>query len=742
MWKKLNKLTKVLIVFLVLIVAILIAIPIIAKSYVNDNGKELLGRRVHLSSLGINYFSGSFSLGDLLVYEENEKDTFLYINEFYVNAGLMQCINQNYVIEDIEIDGLECHTIMTDSIFNFTSIIDFFSDTTEVVEEEPTEPVHYALENISLKNSLISFQDAVIGSHTVLNDFNISIPKGIRWDDSQLDIYSNFGFPEGGKVSTEFQYNLESGLYDVKLKSDSLHLEVIQPYLEDFMKVGSFTGSISADMEVKGGAEDAADIDVIGYLGLHDLSITDTLNTEVMGIKNLSIRIDSLNPAKDIYKLSAIEIDLPYVRYEMFKTTDNFTELFMLTDSTSEEAIAEEEHESNIFVMIKDYVVETLDGIKASNFSLDTLNLTNVKLLYKDHSLLKPFSYLVSETELVAHHVYSNADSLKVNLKGRLNNKGTFLGWGILHPQKPEDVTLHFSVNEFAMKDISPYFYEYVAFPITRGQFYMTCDISVKDKYLLSSNNLNLKSFNLGRKQKHDSAYNLPLKVAVAMLKDRQGDIPIDVPVEGNLADPKYKVWKTIGNIFKELILKAASSPYKLIAGGADEESSKRIVVEQVLDSLSTSDYNRLDKLAEILVEKPNLSLILDPYYNRVNEVNNLAAFYAKAEYVKLDKKISYTSGEMDKINSVKVKDSLFVSFIDSKLSGEMSTEEKISKLYQNSEIQQVVDDAIKNKVNFIYNYLKAKGVNDNQLPKEAIIYHNDSQNKKIIIELMFDVVE
>jgi hypothetical protein len=301
----------------------------------------------------------------------------------------------------------------------------------------------------------------------------------------------------------------------------------------------------------------------------------------------------------------------------MHPETDNFSQLFMLSDSAEIET-AEVENESNIFMMIKDYVAETLHGIKASNFSIDTVAITNVEALYIDHTMLQKFKYNVSKANLTAYNIKSNADSLIVNFNALLNHKGKLNADAILHPQNPEDVNITMTINKMEMRDLSPYFHQYVAFPVTKGVFNMNTSVVVIDKQLNSTNNLLLQSFKLGKKQKHPDAYNLPLKVGVAMLKDRDKNIVLDIPVEGNLADPKYKVWKTIGRIFKELLLKAASSPYNLVAGAidTDEESTKRINIENITDSLTQRHHTKLDNLAKVLTEKPSLILLMDPYYN------------------------------------------------------------------------------------------------------------------------------
>jgi hypothetical protein len=729
----LKKKHKVLLGILSLTIVILIAIPIIAKNYINNNGKELIGRKVNLESLSINYFTGALNLGDFTIYEDDDSNTFLYAGKLHVNAGVIACIGQKYTVENIEIDGLKCNAILTDTIFNFNSIIEHFADTTTV--EKDTAATHYYVEKISLTNSDLSYIDNNLGSKIALNNFNTSLPKGIAWDNPNINVLSDFSFVTGGKINSIFNYNLEHGTYDLDLKSKEINLSILLPYLKDFMLVKELKGALSTDMFLRGNTAESANMDVIGVFDVHNISLIDTFNVEAMALGHMEIIADSINPAKDIYQLSAIKLNHPFARYEMLPETDNFSQLFMLSDSTVV-ASSEIEHESNLFVMIKDYVSETLHGIKASNFSIDTVAITNVEALYIDHTMLQKFKYNISKGNLIAYNVKSNADSLIVNFNALLNHKGVLNAAGVLHPQKPEDVNIKMTIDKMEMRDLSPYFHQYVAHPVIKGVFNMKTSVLVIDKKLDSKNNLLLQSLKLGKKQKHPNAYNLPIKVGVAMLKDRDKNIVLDIPVEGDLGDPKYKVWKTIGRIFKELLLKAASSPYNLVAGavGTDEESTKRINIDNLTDSLSPRHHVKLDNLVKVLTEKPELILLIDAYYHINSESEKIAEFKAKEEFFKQHNK-----------QDVNIKDSIFIHFVNSKSKPEhlsLGTTEKINKLYPTGVLKEHVELLVDNKTLYINNYLIQNGVLATQIKKSALdgLRYDQSSNKNVQYQLQFDV--
>ncbi len=111
----------------------------------------------------------------------------------------------------------------------------------------------------------------------------------------------------------------------------------------------------------------------------------------------------------------------------------------------------------------------------------------------------------------------------------------------------------------------------------------------------------------LGPPTDSPDATSLPVKLAIAILQDRQGKIHLDVPVSGDLDDPEFRVGRVVWRAFVNILEKVATSPFALIgaiAGGGGEELS---VITFVAGSaeLGESETQKLDKLAKVLVERP-----------------------------------------------------------------------------------------------------------------------------------------
>lgn len=59
----------------------------------------------------------------------------------------------------------------------------------------------------------------------------------------------------------------------------------------------------------------------------------------------------------------------------------------------------------------------------------------------------------------------------------------------------------------------------------------------------------------------------LPVRLAVALLKDSKGTISIELPVQGNLNDPEFSVMPIVWQTLRNLVVRAAQAPFKFIAG-------------------------------------------------------------------------------------------------------------------------------------------------------------------------------
>jgi hypothetical protein len=124
-----------------------------------------------------------------------------------------------------------------------------------------------------------------------------------------------------------------------------------------------------------------------------------------------------------------------------------------------------------------------------------------------------------------------------------------------------------------------------------------------------------MRQLTLGDKVDSPDATSLPVKFAIALLKDKNGDIQLDIPVKGNLDDPKFSVFPIVVKLLVGLVTKAVMSPFKLfgaIFGGDDEGSQPAIHFAYGSAEIDSTEVPKLDAIAKGLADRPAINLEIE----------------------------------------------------------------------------------------------------------------------------------
>ena len=123
-------------------------------------------------------------------------------------------------------------------------------------------------------------------------------------------------------------------------------------------------------------------------------------------------------------------------------------------------------------------------------------------------------------------------------------------------------------MRDLELPPLTPYAVKYAGHGIERGK--LSVDVNYKvlpNGQLTASNRLVLNQLTFGEPVE-GAPNSLPVKLAVALLADRQGVIDLDLPISGSLNDPQFRLGPVIGRIIVNLIGKALTSPFSLLARG------------------------------------------------------------------------------------------------------------------------------------------------------------------------------
>jgi len=125
------------------------------------------------------------------------------------------------------------------------------------------------------------------------------------------------------------------------------------------------------------------------------------------------------------------------------------------------------------------------------------------------------------------------------------------------------------------------------------------------------------------------------MKLGVMVLEDPKKLILIDVPAEGNLDDPEFKYSKLVWKVVMNVLIKAATSPYNLLAGavGAEEDDIKFIRFELLQWELGPEQTAQIDMISDILVQKPGINVQATQVLDVAKERKLIQDYLAKKGY-------------------------------------------------------------------------------------------------------------
>jgi len=237
--------------------------------------------------------------------------------------------------------------------------------------------------------------------------------------------------------------------------------------------------------------------------------------------------------------------------------------------------------------------------------------LNNGKIDFSDR-FVRP-NYSAALTELNGQLGALRSDSREMatlELRGRAAGTALLEISGQINPiVKPLALDIRAKASDLELAPLSPYAGKYAGYAIERGKLSM--DVAYKidsDGKLNASNQVTLNQLTFGEKIASPEATKLPVLLAVALLKDRNGVIDVNVPISGSLDDPQFSVGGVIVKVIFNLIAKALTAPFSLLAGGGSEDLSQVEFVPGTA-TLSAGSVATIDKVAKALTDRPALKM-------------------------------------------------------------------------------------------------------------------------------------
>ncbi|MFO7728287.1 MAG: DUF748 domain-containing protein [Desulfonatronovibrio sp.] len=481
------------------------------------------------------------------------------------------------------------------------------SDAEDENSSEANSPWDFFIDTFELKNFAAHLTDERAREDKPVVDL-----KDIRLKVSEFDGTSSFPFEaalkvnQGGAAQASGQMDPSSVSLESTVDLKNLALPVVQPYLTQAADLTLKSGLLSTSGTFN--RNSAGEMTYQGQADITDLDVIDNSTSATMlGWKKFMVPEFNLdiNP----HGLNMDTLNITGLKGELIISEDGTVNV---VDSFKSNEKSPGENQQGEQVADKDKT--------AFPVTIGRINLDKGFLRFADFSLRLEFDTEIHELGGSITGVSSSpGNHSRVSLDGRVDQYGTSRIEGEINffdPKEFTDISVIFENLE--MTDLTPYSAKFAGRKIKSGKLSLDLKYLIEDSRLQSHNDFVIETLVLGDKVESPDAVNLPLDLAVALLKDSRGIINIKMPVTGSLDDPEFSyshvVWKAVRNMLGSIV----SSPFRALASlfGSEEETLNQVLFEPGSAAIPPAEEEKLDTLLKALEQRPLLKLIITGRYD------------------------------------------------------------------------------------------------------------------------------
>jgi len=607
-------------------------------------------------------FKGNTGIVNLLIREqmlkEKGKDKVLVkIPDFALRGIDFNLGNQELLLDSVTANNADFEAWLNpEGVINYHALFPISKSEEIIIEktvEKTVEPQtatwKLKVNNLALTNFGLNFEDQSLKKPVAMKfkPINLKLTNYSNKNGAKLPVQLSVGMNKTGLITLKGDTVIEPLSAKLDLDVKNIDLEKFQPYFDQFVRLDVIDGALHIDgkVSVAKQAQDKLDIKFKGDTGIASLLTRDqTLHKDLVKWEDLTLKNLNVDLLANRYTAAALVIDKPYARVTIRKDkTVNFNDI-VISDKSKPEKRAKTAPNKPA-------------GLNKPYFKLGKIQIVDGSSDFSDLSLILPFAAPIKSLDGGASNVSSEQKSIvTVDLKGNAYDLAPVDIKGKISPYLG-DYNVELNFNGLPMPSVSPYMAQFAGYKIEKGMLTLGLKYNVVDKKLTASNSILIDQFELGEKVENPDAVSLPLKLAVALLKDSSGKIKIDVPITGSLDDPKFSVGSLVIDALVNVITKVITSPFNAIASlVGSEKDLNTISFAAGNSSLDKQQQAKLDGLSKALKERPVLNIDIkgaafqeqdwpvireDALYDqlkkrRATEINKEADKKIREEYVEL----------------------------------------------------------------------------------------------------------
>ncbi|MGU9824573.1 DUF748 domain-containing protein [Pseudomonas sp. LF090] len=500
------------------------------------------------------------------------------------------------------------------------------ADSPKAEPAAPSKPWQVLLKDVQLRNYQVHLADrqAKPAVALELGPLNVDVQNFDSLNQSPFTLKVDSGLGKQGKIQATGEVNLNPVSAKLKVNTQDIDLRVAQSYISPFIRLELRSGMLGSNLDVNLKSTEPLALQVTGRAQVDQLHTLDTLKTRDF-LKWQRLVLEGVNYQHgDSLSIDKVNLLQPYARFMINDDrTTNIDDLLIPQPADSGAKSAAKPAAS------KD---------KPLGIHIGQIAINDGSANFADFSLTPNFATAIQQLNGQIGTIDSRqAKPASVDIKGKVDRYAPVTIKGSVNPFDPmAALDIATSFKRVELTTLTPYSGKFAGFRIRKGRLNLDLHYVITKGQLKAENKVVVEQLQLGEKVDSADAVDLPIRLAIALLKDSDGKISIELPVTGDLNNPQFSVMPIVWQTLRNLVVRAATAPFKFIGGlvtGGGSEDLGNVSFAPGSSELNKDAQGALDTLAKALKERPTLRLEIEGTAAAGSDGPLLAAERLEREY-------------------------------------------------------------------------------------------------------------
>jgi len=468
-----------------------------------------------------------------------------------------------------------------------------------------SKPWQVLLKDVQLRDYQIHLADRVPKEPVAIDvgPLNLDVQNFDSLNKSPFTLKLDTGVGKQGNLTAAGDVNLNPVSARLQVTTKDIDLRVAQAYISPFIRLELRSGMLGSDLAVNLKNTEPLAFSIDGKAQVDQLHTLDTLKQRDF-LKWQQLTLEGLNYEHgDSLNIAKVNLAQPYARFMINDDRTTNVDDLLIPQPADKTPTAK--------------TTASASKEKPLGIRVGEVNINDGSANFADFSLTPNFATAIQQLNgQIGTLDNRQSKPATVNINGKVDRYAPVTIKGSLNPFDPmAALDIATSFKRVELTTLTPYSGKFAGYRIRKGRLNLDLHYKITKGQLQAENKVVVEQLQLGEKVDSPDAMDLPIRLAIALLKDTEGKISIELPVSGDLNNPQFSVMPIVWQTLRNLVVRAATAPFKFIGGlvsGGGSEDLGSVSFAPGVSELSGDAQKALDKLSAALKERPALRLEIE----------------------------------------------------------------------------------------------------------------------------------